>query len=116
MSVIAIVLKKESYTSDGAIKFHRALGVSLQDIKDKWVNGNPILEEEIFEGDPQIHAALIRVVLKLIDQEQLEAEFYEIPYGERYAGNTKLDTWRTDAALIEEILLRADEEIERHST
>ncbi len=97
MSVMAIVLERESYSSDNAVKLHRALGISLQDIKGRWVNGDPILEEEIFEGDYQQHAALIRAILKVINEEKLTAEFYEIPYGERYAGNTRLDTWRIDA-------------------
>ena len=114
MSVIAIVLKKESYSSGSLVKLHRALGIPLREIKDKWVNHNPIFEKEIFQEGYNAHAAVIRAVLKLVDQEQLKAEFYEIPRGERYAGNTRLDTWRIDGALIKEILLRADEEIERH--
>lgn len=114
MSVIAIVLKKESYSSGSLVKLHRALGIPLREIKGKWVNHNPIFEKEIFQEDCNAHAAVIRAVLKLVDQEQLEAEFYEIPCGERYAGNTRLNTWRIDAALVKEILLRVDEEVERH--
>jgi len=113
MSVIVIVLEKDTYSSVSAVKLHRALGVSLQDIKERWVSGDPILEEEIFEGDYQQHAALIRAILKVINEEKLTAEFYEIPYGECCVGNMKLDTWRIDAALVEGILLAADEEIER---
>lgn len=114
MSVIAIVLKKESYSSGSLVKLHRALGIPLREIKDKWVNYNPIFEEEIFQEDYNAHAAVIRAVLKLVDQEQLEADFYELPCGERCAGNKRLNIWRIDAALVKEILLRADEEVERH--
>lgn len=114
MSVIAIVLGRESYSSANAVKLHRALGISLQGIKGRWVNGDPIFEQEIFEVDYQQHAVLIRAILKIIDEEKLTAEFYEVPYGECYAGNTKLDTWRIDAALVEGILSAADEEIEHH--
>lgn len=113
MSVIAIVLKKDTYSSAGAVKLHRLLGVSLQGVKERWVNENPIYEEEIFEGDYQQHAVLIRSILKIINEEKLAAELYEIPYGEHYAGNAKLDTWRIDSASVEGILSAADEEIER---
>lgn len=111
MSVIVIVLEKDTYSSVSAVKLHRALGVSLQDIKERWVSGDPIFEQEIFEVDYQQRAVLIRAILKIIDEEKLTAEFYEIPYGKCYAGNTKLDTWRIDAALVEGILSAADEEI-----
>lgn len=113
MSVIVIVLKKDSYSSVRAVKLHRLLGVSLQDVKEMWVNESPIFEEEIFEGDYQQHAALIRSILTFIDEEKLAAEFYEIPYGEKYAGNKKLDTWQINAALVERVLSAADEEVER---
>jgi len=45
MSVIVIILKKYTYLSARAVKLHRLLGVSLQDVKERWINENPIYEK-----------------------------------------------------------------------
>jgi len=71
------------------------------------------MKKEMFEGDYQQNAVLIRSILKIVNEEKLAAEFYEIPYGEHYAGNTRLDTWRIDAASVEGILSEVEEEVER---
>lgn len=113
MSVIAIVLEKDAYSSVSAAKLHRALNITLHDVKQKWVNCNPVLEEEIFKGDCQQHAAHIRTVLKAVSEDSLAAEFYELPSGECYAGTKNLDIWLIDAFLVERILSAVDEEIER---
>lgn len=113
MSVIAIVLDKSSMTAQAVMKLHRVLGVSVQLLKAAWSTAEPILEIEIFEGDYQSHAKVIRAVLSIIVEEKLAAEYFEIPYGEQYAGNTKLDFWRIDMNLVSGILDLADEEIER---
>jgi hypothetical protein len=113
MSVIVIVLDKNSMTAQAVMKLHRVLGTSVQLLKAAWSKGEPILEVEIFEGDYQSHAKVIRAVLSVIAEEKLTAEYFGIPYGEQYAGNTKLDVWRIDMNVVSGILESADEEAER---
>ncbi|TDV58961.1 hypothetical protein [Pseudomonas sp. LP_7_YM] len=113
MSVITIVLAPNFVNNSALMKFHRVLGIPVQALKHAWSNGDPILELEIFEGDYQAHAESVRAVLRIISDEGLSAEYFEIPYGERYAGNPKLNVWKIDAELVNGILNAADEEVER---
>lgn len=113
MPVIAIVLEGEVTQAQSLLKFHKTLGVSLHSLKDSWLNERPIVEVEIFEGDYQEKAKIIRSVLKIIHEEHLVSKFYEIPFGEQYAGNSQLQTWEVDAALVGGILDAADKEVDR---
>ena len=113
MSVIVIVLDKSSMTAQAVMKLNRVLGASVQLLKAAWSKGEPILEVEIFEGDYQAHAKVIRAVLSVIAEEKLTAEYFEVPCGEQYDGSTKLDVWRIDMSLVSGILDSADEEVER---
>jgi hypothetical protein len=113
MPVIAIVLEGQVTQAQSLLKFHKTLGVSLHSLKDSWLNERPIVEVEIFEGDYQEKAKIIRSVLKIIHEEHLVAKFYEIPFGEQYAGNSQLQTWEVDAALVGGILDAADKEVDR---
>lgn len=113
MSVIAIVLNEASASAKGLLELHRILGVSLQDIKEKASSREPIVEVEIFEGEYQAHAKLIRAVIVALKKHNISANYYEIPYGEHYSGNSRLTTWRIDSDNVEGILTAADAEIER---
>lgn len=113
MSVIAIVLEGRVAQPQALLNFHKALGLSLQLVRDSWMHGDPVVELEIFEGDYQQKSKDIRSVLNIVVEENLAAKFYEIPFGERYADNQKLKTWEIDAALVVSILDAADKEIER---
>ena len=72
-----------------------------------------MIEIEVFEGSYQENAQVTREALLIIDDENLNAQYYEIPYGERFAGNKNLDTWTVDAEFIRNMLDTADKEIER---
>ncbi|MGZ9708607.1 hypothetical protein ACXX81_21660 [Pseudomonas sp. GNP013] len=113
MSVIAIILDFNSVSTQAVVKLHRALGISIQSIKDTWAAGLPILEVEIFEGDYQANAQAIRSVLKVIKENSLVAKFYELPYGEQYEGSSSVGTWEISAEVVANILNTADEEVER---
>ncbi|MFJ3485592.1 hypothetical protein ACIPL1_19705 [Pseudomonas sp. NPDC090202] len=113
MSVITIVLAKSKVDASVLLKFQQILGRPLQDLKGACSGGLPIVEMEIFSGDYQIHAAKIRSVLKVISEENLAADFYEIPYGERYVDNPSLDVWKIDGGVVEGILAAADKEVEQ---
>ncbi|QJI39400.1 hypothetical protein HKK52_00070 [Pseudomonas sp. ADAK2] len=113
MSIIAIVLDEKVAPPQALLKFHKALGLSLQSVRDSWIHGHPVVELEIFEGDYQQKSKDIRLVLKIIDEENLGARFYEIPFGEKYAGNQNLKMWEIDASIVINILDAADKEVER---
>ncbi|AZF13719.1 hypothetical protein [Pseudomonas sp. R3-18-08] len=113
MSVIAIVLDFNSVSAQTVMKLHRALGISIQSIKDAWAAGLPIVEIEIFEGDYQANAQAIRSVLKIIKENSLMAKFYELPYGEQYERGSSVGTWEIGAEVVANILNTADEEVER---
>ena len=113
MSVIAVVLSEASASAQGVLELHRILGVSLLEIKEKVSNREPIVEVEIFDGDYQAHAELIRVVISTLKKHNITADYYEIPYGEHYLGKSRLATWIINSETVEGILTAADVEIER---
>jgi hypothetical protein len=113
MSVIAIVFDGKVAQPQALIKLHKALSISLQSLRDSWICGRPIIEVEIFEGDYQEKSKDLRLLLKIIQEENLSARFYELPFGEQYSGNQKLKAWEIDAQLLVGILDAADEEVER---
>jgi hypothetical protein len=113
MSVIAVVLSEASASAQGLLELHQILGVSLRELKEKISNREPIVEVEIFDGDYQDHAELIRAVISSLKTHNITADYYEIPYGERYSGNSRLTTWLINSKTVEGILTAADVEIER---
>ncbi|WP_256582644.1 hypothetical protein [Pseudomonas sp. Irchel 3A5] len=82
-------------------------------VKSLCTAGNPILEIELFDGDLQDTSTFVRGVLKIISDEKISVKFYEIPYGERYAGNKNLQKREVTADLVNSILDAAGEEFER---
>ncbi|WP_122521218.1 hypothetical protein [Pseudomonas viridiflava] len=115
MSVIAIVINDAEIKPAALIRLHRALNQPLQTLKTLCHEGNPILEVEVFEGDLQERLKTIRSVLKIISDEEISADFYEIPYGEKYAGNKHLDKRAVNADFVGGMLDAVDEEFERQS-
>jgi hypothetical protein len=113
MSVIAVVLSEASASAQVLLELHRILGVSLLGIKEKVSNREPIVEVEIFDGDYQAHAELIRPVISSLKKHNITADYYEIPYDEHYSGNSRLTTWLINSETVEGILTAADVEIER---
>lgn len=112
MSVIVVVLEGERQPQ-AAVKICKALGLSLHTLRDSWLNGRPVVEMEIFEGDYLQKSKIIRIVLKIIEEEGLGAKFYEIPFGEKYSEDQKLNTWAINAQAVVAILDAADKEVER---
>ncbi|UBM24597.1 hypothetical protein K8374_19855 [Pseudomonas sp. p1(2021b)] len=112
MSVIAIVIEGDVPPSV-LMKLHRIIGASLQQLRSAVQSRNPILELEIFDGDYQERAALIRAVIATLIEGGVVASYYEIPYGQQYAGNIQLSLWKIDSDLVEGILSAADKEVER---
>ena len=115
MSVIAIVIDEKKMKPAVLIQLHRALNQPLQTLKTLCHEGNPILEIEVFEGDLQERLKTIRGVLKIISDEKISADFYEIPYGEKYAGNKRLDKRAVTADFVNSMLDAVDEEFDRQS-
>lgn len=113
MSVIAVVLSEASASAKALLELHRILGVSLLEIKEKISNRQPILEVEIFDGDYQAHAELIRAVISSLKKHNITADYYEIPYGKHYSGDFRRTTWLINSETVEGVLTAADVEIER---
>ncbi|MGA3681608.1 hypothetical protein [Pseudomonas graminis] len=113
MSVIAVVLSQASASAQALLELHRILGGSLLEIKDKVSNREPILEVEIFDGDYQAHAELIRAVISLLKKHNITADYYEVPYGKHYSGDFRCTTWLINSETVEGVLTAADVEIER---
>jgi hypothetical protein len=112
MSVIVLVIDDE-LDAKILMSLHRVLNISLKLLQVAFETKLPILEVEIFEGDYQENARLIRSVLKIIGNEKIIAKFYEIPFGERYFGSLNIENWRISLDLVYDILEAADAEIER---
>ncbi|MGJ7549964.1 hypothetical protein [Pseudomonas alloputida] len=113
MSVIVIVVEQDEVSASMLMKLRRVLGVSLQLLKGEILSRNPIIELEVFDGEYQQHAELIRTVIALLDAEKIKASYYEIPYGQKYSGNQQLSLWKVNSSLIEGILVAADNEVRR---
>lgn len=113
MSVIAIVIEGTGASASALMKLHRVLGIPLLQWKSAVLAREPILELEVFDGDYQERARLIRSVCAVLNTEKVDASYYEIPYGQRYAGNSQLSVWKIDSNLVEGILSAASDEVER---
>lgn len=113
MSTLAIVLKSKAIKAQAIMKLHRSLWVPMQILKTACSENRPIVEIELFEGDYPSHAELIRAVLRIIHEEVLVADYFEIPHGEKYAGSANVEVWRIDFDTVNGILDSADEEFER---
>lgn len=113
MSVIAIVIEGTGVSASALMKLHRVIGIPLLQLKSAVLAHEPILELEIFDGDYQERARLIRSVSAVLNTEKVDASYYEIPYGQQYAGNSQLSLWKIDSNLVEGILSAADYEVER---
>ncbi|MBF7142697.1 MULTISPECIES: hypothetical protein [Pseudomonas] len=112
MSVIVIVLD-EVPSAKNLLSFQRLFNVSLQSIKSACSAAHPLLEIEIFDGDYQAHADLIRSVLKVVKDENLKADFYELPFGLNYSQDADIQKFKINLRNVEQILEATDEEFER---
>ncbi|GKS08681.1 hypothetical protein PSTH1771_26715 [Pseudomonas syringae pv. theae] len=115
MSIIAIVIDERKIKPTALIQLHKALNQPLQTLKSLCNEGDPILEIEVFEGDLQERLKTIRSVLEIVSGEKIAAAFYEIPYGEKYAGNKNLDKREVTADFVNRMLNALDDEFERQS-
>lgn len=113
MSVIAIIIEKSQVPASTLMKLHQITGAPLTQLKTAVMAHEPVLELEIFEGNYQERAQLIRAVCDLLKTEKVDASYYEIPYGQQCVGNPQLSLWKIDLNLVEGILDAADDEIER---
>lgn len=113
MSVIVIVLEKEKFETSALMKLQKAIGGTLQFLKSTWMQEQPLIEMEIFEGDYQEKAKVLRGAIKVIEDEDLVARYYELPYDAKYKDDAQVDTWKVSADFVKAMLAAADDEIER---
>lgn len=113
MTVIATIIDAREAPPSVLMKLHRIIGAPLQQLKSAVLARRPIVELEIFDGDYQERAALIRAVIATLSEGGIVASYYEIPYGQQYSGNVQLSRWKIDSNLVEGILSAADKEVER---
>lgn len=112
MSVIVVVLD-EVPNAKNLLRFQRLFNVSLQSIKSACSTAHPLLEIEIFDGDYQAHADLIRTVLKVVKDENLKADFYELPFGSSYSQGADIKKFKIELRDVEQILEASDDEFEK---
>jgi hypothetical protein len=113
MSVIVVILEKNKIEASALIKLQKVLGGTLQSIKHSWIQEQPIIEMEVFEGDYQKKANIVRKTIRVIKEEDLNARYYELPYERKYENNAQMDTCKVTAEFVKDMLTAADDELDR---
>ncbi len=82
MSNIVVFLDQEANRADVILRLQKATQKSLSDIRSSLANNTPIVEVELFEGDYDSHAKMLRAVMSCMDELSLGSRIYELPEGE----------------------------------
>lgn len=113
MSHIVIYLDKEANRADVVLRLQKVTQQSLSNIRTALANNAPIVEVELFEGDYDSHAAMLRGLLSCLDEMSLSSRIYEVPESEMMETCTFVDKCEISPSVLENILNEADAELDR---
>ncbi|MCG8651521.1 MAG: hypothetical protein MI861_16890 [Pirellulales bacterium] len=82
MSNVVIFVDGDSVPASELMKLQKATSRGLGEIRSAISAGTPIVEREIFEGNFEDHASLVREVLTVLEDGALKHRIYELPEGE----------------------------------
>ena len=109
MSQIVIFLDDGANQPDVLIRLQQLTGRSLNDIRKALTTDSPVVEMELYEGDFDSHAAMLRSILNCIVEFSLRSKIYELPEGETMQKYSFGDKCEISSEVLLNIL-QADEE------
>ncbi|RCS44019.1 hypothetical protein DTL42_17970 [Bremerella cremea] len=113
MSNIVIFLDQEANRADVVLRLQKATQKSLSDIRSSLMNNAPVVEVELFEGDYDSHAKMLRAVMSCMLELSLGCRIYELPEGETMETCSFVDKCEITPTVLENILSEADAELDR---
>ena len=113
MSNIVVYLSHDANRADAVHRLHKVTQKSLNDVRTSLVNNAPLLEVELFEGDYDSHARMLRELLACLDELSLGSRIYELPEGETMETCTFVEKCEISPSVLENILNEADAELDR---
>ncbi|QDT78577.1 hypothetical protein Mal35_20260 [Gimesia maris] len=113
MSNIVIFLDQEANRADIVLRLQKVTQKSLSDIRSSLSNNTPVIEVELFKGDYDSHAKMLRAVMSCMDELSLGSRIYELPENETMETCAFVDKCEITPTVLENILSEADEELDR---
>lgn len=114
-NMVVIISTKEKLNVTVLGKLHKLLGGSLVGLRSAIMKGNPIVEMELFDGEYDQKASLLRALIALIRDNGVETEVYELSSGQTFTFASSRERQESLISLdvLENILKCSDEELDR---
>ena len=109
MSRIVFILDDAANRADIVMRLQRLTGRGLNEIRNALTDSSPVVEIDLYEGDFDSHATLLRSVLNCINEFSLRSKIYELPEGQTMKTCSFVDKCEISSEVLLNIL-RSDEE------
>jgi hypothetical protein len=113
MSNIVVVIKQKKLDVSVLGELHKLLGGSLVKIRTALLKSAPVIEMELFDGEYEGKAKLLRKMIDCIRRNRILADIYEIPSGATFAKFDFLQESLISLDVLENILDSSDDEMKR---
>ena len=113
MSNIVVVIKEKKLDVSVLGELHKLLGSPLTKLKTALIKSTPIIEMELFDGEYDEKAKLLRKVIDLVRVNGITADVYELPSDATFAMCDVLQESLISLDVLENILDSSDDEMER---
>ena len=113
MSTIVIFVADPAMSATAIMRLQRITGRGIAEIRNAITQGEPIFEREIFDSDYEEHAAMIRGIVRHLQEASLPSKIYEIPEGETMESCSFVDECQISIEVLNNILDQADAELDR---
>ena len=109
MSKIVIVVDLTAAPANALVALQRATGRGLGELRTAIGRGDPIFERQIFDGDYEEHASVVRS----LEDAAIPIRIYELPEGETMESCSFVDNSQISVEVLNNILDQADAELDR---
>ncbi len=113
MSKIVIFVDGTAAPANALMALQRATGRGLGELRTAIGRGDPIFEREIFDGDYEEHASVVRAVVRSLEDAAIPSRIYELPEGETMESCSFVDNCQISIEVLNNILDQADAELDR---
>jgi hypothetical protein len=113
MSNIVVVIKEKKLDVSVLGELHKLLGGSLVNIRTALLRSAPVIEMELFDGEYEDKAVLLRKMIGCIRRNKIIADIYEIPSGATFEKCDSLQESLINLEVLENILDSSDDEMKR---
>ena len=113
MSIVVIFVADSTMPAAAIVGLQRITGRGIAEIRNAIIQGEPIFEREIFDSDYEEHAAVIRGIVRQLQDASLPSRIYELPEGETMESCSFVDQCQISTEVLGNILDQADAELDR---